>query len=123
MLSIPSQQLARVYNYNIDVFNEEEIEELNKSYSKLENFKYYTERQSISDLTKGVLNSDYVKNNLNKYIKLWLNIGLKDPKNYVEAFLLNNLGYWYPNKNYKDDRMYHPYIEYEMLDAKKWNEK
>ena len=52
---------------------------------------------------------------------MWASIGVKDPENYVEAFLLNSLGFWYPNKNYNDDRMYHPYIEIEMLDAAKWN--
>ena len=123
MASIPSQQLARVYNYNKEVFNEDELKRLNTYYNEIEDFKYYTYRQSIADPTKSVLNNNVVKENIIDYGKLWVSIGIKDPENYIEAFLLNTLGYWYPNKNYKDDRMYHPYIEYEMLDAQKWNPK
>ena len=56
-----------------------------------------------------------------KYISLWASVGIKDPQNYIEAHMLNTLGFWYPNKIYYDSRMYHPYIEFSMLDAKKWN--
>ena len=121
MLSIPSQQFARVYNYNLKVFSKEELKQLKKFYPQIDDFKYYTYRQSIADPTKSVLNNKYVKSNLKDYISLWTSIGVKDPENYVEAFLLNSLGFWYPNKNYNDDRMYHPYIEIEMMDAAKWN--
>lgn len=121
MLSIPSQQFARVYNYNLKVFSKEELKQLKKFYPRIEDFKYYTYRQSIADPTKSVLNNKYVKSNLKDYISLWTSNGIKDPENYVEAFLLNSLGFWYPNKNYNDDRMYHPYIEIEMMDAAKWN--
>lgn len=121
MLSIPSQQFARVYNYNLKVFSKEELKQLKKFYPQIDDFKYYTYRQSIADPTKSVLNNKYVKSNLKDYISLWTSNGVKDPENYVEAFLLNSLGFWYPNKNYNDDRMYHPYIEIEMMDAAKWN--
>ena len=121
MLSIPSQQFARVYNYNLKVFSKEELKQLKKFYPQIDDFKYYTYRQSITDPTKSVLNNKYVKSNLKDYISLWTSNGVKDPENYVEAFLLNSLGFWYPNKNYNDDRMYHPYIEIEMMDAAKWN--
>lgn len=120
-LSIPSQQLARVYNYNYSKLSKQNINDLNKYYIKLDDFKYYTIRQSIADPTKGVLNNDVTKKDLIGYIKLWCNVGFKDPKNYIEAFLLNNLGFWYPNKNYNDERMYHPYIEYTMMDGKLWD--
>ena len=121
MLSIPSQQFARVYNYNLKVFSKEELKQLKKFYPQIDDFKYYTYRQSIADPTKSVLNNKYVKSNLKDYISLWTSNGVKDPENYVEAFLLNSLGFWYPNKNYNDDRMCHPYIEIEMMDAAKWN--
>lgn len=123
MLSIPSQQLARVYNYNRQAFTKKELEKLKYYYTDLSKFDYYIYNQSISDQSKGVINNDAVKKNISGYIKLWINVGIKDPENYVEGFLLNNLGFWYPNKNYYDSRMYHPYIEYEMMDGPKWNEK
>lgn len=123
MLSIPSQQIARVYNYNFNIFTNEEIKELNNYYTNLEEFKHYTYRQSISDPTKSVLNTEIVEENFTDYLKFYINIGLKDPTNYIEAFGLNTLGIWYPNKDYVDYRMYHPYLEFEMLDAKFWNER
>lgn len=123
MLSVPSQQLARVYNYNKKAYNENDIKKLKYYYLDLKNFDYYTYRQSIADPVKSVINQEHIKNNFLGYIKFWTNIGLKDPKNYIEAVLLNTLGYWYPNKTYQDDRMYHPYIEYNVLDAHAWNKK
>ena len=121
MSSIPSQQLARVYNYNKKILSKKQLNQYKKYYYKLSDFKYYTHRQSISDPTKGVLDVDKTQNNMRNYIKFWAKIGLEDPENYVEAFLLNNLGAWYPYKEFPDERMYHPYIEYKMMDAKKWN--
>lgn len=123
MLSVPSQQLARVYNYNNTVFRKKDKVLLNKYYTKMDEFKYYTWRQSISDPIKSLIHNDNVSNDLFGYINLWINIGIRDPENYIEAFLLNTLGYWYPNKNYNDSRMYHPYIEYDMMNAKFWNKK
>ena len=121
MSSIPSVQLARVYNYNKSILNKDDIKNYTLFYTKLDEFKYYKIDQSISDPIKSILNSTYTEDNLIKYIKFWLKIGFKDPKNYIEAFLLNNLGAWYPGKQYYDIRMFHPYIEYKMMDGKKWN--
>ena len=120
--SIPSQQLARVYNYNYDVLTKDDLDNYKKYYN-LSNFKDYNTRQSISDPIKSSLYVSKVDNNKLEYIIFWANIGLKDPENYVEACFLNNLGVWYPNKAYNDSRMYHPYIEYKMLDAELWNKK
>ncbi len=121
MMSIPSQQLARVYNYNYSILSEKELAFYNNYYTNLDNFKYYTINPSIADLIKGVLNVTKTNENMNEYLFYWMKIGTKDTENYIEAFLMNNLGTWYPNKTYNDSRMYHPYIEYKMLEAKKWN--
>lgn len=122
MSSIPSQQLARVYTYNFEGLDEGDKEELDKYYAILDNFQYYEVNPSISDLMKAGINEDAVKNDPMGYLGLWAKLGLKDGENYIEAFLMNNLGMWYPNKNYKDTRMYHPYIEYEMTDAKYYHD-
>lgn len=113
MSSIPSQQLIRVYNNNIDVFSDEELEKLNKFYPDCD-FSIYNINELISDRQKACLSEEYTRENLFEYIKLYISIGTKDPVNYVEAFLLNTYGFWYPNKSYPDYRMYHPYIEYEV---------
>ena len=35
-----------------------------------------------------------------KYLKSWAKIGIKHPVSYVEAFLLQCYGYWYPDVSY-----------------------
>lgn len=121
MSSIPSVQLARVYNYNKSALSKDDLKKYSLFYIRLDDFKYYKIVPSISDTIKNVLNVDYTKEHLGEYLNLWLKVGLKDPKNYIEAFLMNNLGVWYPGKHFNDFRMYHPYIEYKMMDGKKWN--
>lgn len=56
-----------------------------------------------------------------RYLKLYIDIGIKNPKNYIEAAMLSCLATWYPNKYYPDERQYHPYIEIEMIDAKSYS--
>lgn len=116
MLSIPSQQLARVYNYNREVFGGQDKERLDLYYSGHKDFAEYTQYPSIADFTKRYINRTETSSDLLGYMKLWLKIGVKDPKNYIEAFLLNNIGFWYPFKNYPDVRMGIPYYEYDMTD-------
>ena len=113
MSSIPSQQLIRVHNNNISAFSKEELNKLNKFYPNCD-FSIYNINELISDQQKACLNEEYTKENLLEYISLYVSIGLKDPVNYIKAFLLNTYGFWYPNKSYPDYRMYHPYIEYEV---------
>lgn len=120
MASVPTQQLARVYNYNNSVLTEEDKEELFTYYSKEIGFDDYM--PSISDPVKWAVNNDVVKNDLVGFLKLWARIGLKDPENYIEGFLMNTLGFWFPGKNYPDmARMYHIPLNYDMLDAKAYN--
>ncbi len=113
MSSIPSQQLIRVYNENINAFDDDELEKLYEFYPDCD-FSIYNINELISDQQKACLNEEYTKENLLEYIDLYISIGLKDPVNYIKAFLLNTYGFWYPNKSYPDYRMYHPYIEYEV---------
>lgn len=92
-LSVPSQQMARVYNERPDLLTDEEIRQLETFYDR-EYLSWYLPKLA-----------DHVKNNLNEYqysadkaayYKLWLSIGLKAPSEYVNAFLLTTYGYWYP---------------------------
>ena len=66
------------------------------------------------DKYKNSLIGERVLQQKKEFIKLYVNIGLKDPKNYIEAFLLGNLGLWYPNKNYYDSRVFLQFGEYNM---------
>lgn len=113
-LSVPSQQLARTYMLNEELLTPEERQEIEYFYSENDNFKRYLERPMIADFTKSSLHSEAFSANSFRYISLWMKIGLKHPLTYIEAFLLNSIGTWYPNKNFNDGRSNAPYIEYDM---------
>lgn len=113
-LSIPTQQLSRVYVYNKSAFDEENLKNFQKYYNDIDGLESYKIGSSISDAQKNHINKEGIKNDLIGYIKFYIKIGIKDTKDYIDAFLLNSLGAWYPNKTYPDTRMYHPLIEYDM---------
>lgn len=125
MASIPCQQIARTYIYNKEIYSEEDLNIIDNIFKDRNGdlFEYYTVYQSISDSIKETIDQEYVKSNKVEVLNLYIKGFWKDPQNYIEGFLLNSLGFWYPNKNYPDTRMYHPYIETKMLEAKKWNER
>lgn len=106
ILSVPSQQLARVYYQNPSSLSAENLAALGDYYD-LDNgqFELYQEHPLIADHTKASLNISATRDNLLQYIALWTTTGLKNPDLYTEAFLLNSFGYWYPSKNYNDLRL------------------
>lgn len=92
LLSIPSQQMARVYYYEKESLSEEELAQLSNYYN-LEGFDDYIE--PLSDPAKGALISDNVTSDLTGYIKLWMKIGIEHPNLYIQAFLWGTIGYTY----------------------------
>ena len=122
MSSVVVQQLGRVYCYKRDTLSKEEFNYITQLIPE-DYLKIYEYNPCISDSLKANLNVELLKSDYSKFMKNYLSIGIKNIDSYIEAFLLNNIGAWYPNKVYPDSRMYHPYIEYQMLDAKKWNER
>ncbi|WP_165172622.1 DUF6020 family protein [Adlercreutzia sp. ZJ242] len=140
MLSVPAQQIARVYNYPVSSSDRElemtvspylDTEKDSPSEQHLQgiddyvdgSFEFYEVNPSISDAQKSALDTESIRQSPASFLRLYFEAGLRYPEEYTEAFLMNSLGFWYPNKDYPDKRMYHPYIEYQMLDAKMWNEK
>ena len=113
-LSVPSQQLARAYTINNDLLTDSEKDQIEEFYSLNDNYKNYPIMLMKADLSKSSLDGELVKKNPFKYISLWVSIGLKHPKIYTEAFLMNSLGTWYPNKYYNDARSNIPYLEFDM---------
>ena len=113
ILGIPSQQLARAYYRAPDSFTEEETASLFEFYDvNGEDFPEYQNYPLISDYTKRALNTSTTSSNLLGYVGLWASVGIKNPKAYIDAFLLNSLGYWYPNKNYNDPRINLDFMNY-----------
>ena len=112
-LSVPSQQIARAY-YNNSSLDEATKQRIQYYYDDQELFEKYNDYPLIADYTKNSLNSEKVKDNFLDYIGLWAQTGCQSPRSYIEAFLLNTLGIWYPDKNQNDGRLAIPYLEYDM---------
>lgn len=98
MLSIPLQQIARTKKYHKEEMDTETIEEINRFF-KCENIeeKY---NPIISDPVKAELNNDYFDNNKVRFLKLWFKLLKVYFKDYVESFISNSYGYYYPEAKY-----------------------
>ena len=113
ILGVPSQQLARSLYENPSSFNENDISDLNSFYQTQDSsFSSYQSYPLIADFTKSTLNSEFTSSHLSDYLALWLRIGIKNIPNYIEAFLLNSFGFWYPLKDYNDPRINLDYMNY-----------
>ena len=99
MMSIPVQQIARTVKYRRSELTEEEktkiqkyidmdLEEMSENYYPL-----------ISDNIKDHFNNEEFNNNKLDFISLWVSLFFKYPVEYIEAFLDNSFGYWYPQAN------------------------
>ncbi|MBQ0027618.1 MAG: hypothetical protein KBS96_03340 [Lachnospiraceae bacterium] len=106
MLTVPIQQISRVYTYSKDVFTDEDIEILHEVIPE-EYLVTYNLR--ISDVLKSGFDNYAYESNPSRYRALWLRIGLKKPMIYLNAWLGTSYGYWYPdaiNNVYKGNQMY-----------------
>lgn len=113
VLSVPSQQLAKVFIEKPDKLSSEDKKELGRFYNIDKGFYLYANYPQIADYTKDRLRSSYTKKHLGRYFTLWLRLGLSHPKQYFEAFALNSLGFWLPYKNYiTDNRINLSYMNY-----------
>ena len=112
--SIPSQQIAKVYTEEHSKLDDETIKGISYFYGKPELLFNYTKTPEKADSTKRNLSNEKLKKEVGRYFNLWFNLGIKYPKKYAEAFLLNSLGAWYPNKKFDDPRASINYLEYRM---------
>lgn len=106
MLTVPIQQITRVYTYSKDVFSEDDISTLQEV---LPEDYLITYRLRISDVLKSGFNNAAYDANPKKYQSLWLKIGLKKPLIYLNAWLGTSYGYWYPdalNNVYSGNQMF-----------------
>lgn len=91
-LSVPCQQIMRVYHIatDLDVEKKEEIE----FFFREEALVLYVPK--IADVAKGNLKIDVFEDNKAQFLKLWAELGAEYPTIYVDAFLVGNYGFWYP---------------------------
>ena len=50
----------------------------------------------LSDPVKFNFNNEYFSENKSEFISIWLKLFVKYPKDYIEAFISNSYGYYYP---------------------------
>ena len=93
MLTVPIQQMARVYNSHKDEMSEEDIEVLNKYLSE-EALNLYTPR--VSDLLKSKFDNNAYDSDSGSFWKLWIKLGIKYPVTYLNAWFMTSYGFWYP---------------------------
>ena len=94
MLTVPIQQLARVYACSPSVMTQEEQETL-LAFLPEEALKRYTPK--LSDSVKIDFNNERYKENPSLFWKLWWSVGGKAPAAYLNAWLLTSYGFWYPD--------------------------
>ena len=94
LLTVPIQQLARTYKFNKEAFGPEDIDMLHEVLPE-EALVLYNPK--LSDPVKVHFQNDAYAANKSKYIGLWARIGLKKPLSYINAWLVNSYGFWYPD--------------------------
>lgn len=112
MLSVPIQQMARVYRYDYDSLEEQELELLYRFLPK-ENLEAY--RPTVSDFVKKGFQKDYFAEHKSEFVRLWIKWGLEHPLTYVNSFLVNTVDFWYPHAvidGYRDAYGKSSYFDY-----------
>lgn len=94
MLTVPIQQLARVYTNSPEVMTEEEKAVLLEILPR-EALERYTPK--LSDSVKIAFNNEAYSADPSRYRKLWWSVGKKAPAVYLNAWLLTSYGFWYPD--------------------------
>lgn len=96
-LSIPLQQMARVIASGREIDGESKKYLMNLYDYDMVKVKYSS---AISDPIKNITNNEFINNNKFDFIKTYMNLFVKYPNVYIEAYLLQTLGYWYPDVVY-----------------------
>lgn len=90
--ALPIQQVARVYAYKADA-----REALSDVTAYIPEGMLTAYNPYIADGVKNGIDNDVFKENLGDFLKVWFSTGLKYPGEYLEAFLTNTMGFWYPD--------------------------
>ncbi|MBD5488033.1 MAG: hypothetical protein HDR13_04465 [Lachnospiraceae bacterium] len=94
ILTVPIQQLARTYKFSQEVFEPEDVEALHEILPE-EALVLYNPK--LSDPVKVHFQNEVFAADKSKYVGLWVRIGLKKPLSYINAWLMNSYGFWYPD--------------------------
>lgn len=94
MLTVPIQQLARVYRTDQDALS---LEDKSILYEILpeEALNRYTPK--VSDGVKIDFQNEAYEKNPGRYFKLWVKWGVSHPFTYLNAWFMTSYGFWYPD--------------------------
>ena len=95
IMSIPIQQLVRVYKYHKDTLNGEELRFIENIVIDKERLNYYNPKWS--DPVKDYSVSQYFKNK--DFFIEYIILGIKYPVTYLNSFLIMSSNLWYPFDN------------------------
>jgi len=96
-LSIPLQQIARVVAVHGDEISSDDKVLINKILPFDRLHELYDPLISDPIKDEGVFDDAVFKENLGTYLSLWVRWFFKYPGAYIEAFLCQSHGYWYPD--------------------------
>lgn len=94
ILTVPIQQLARTYKFSPEAFEAEDVAILHEILPE-EALVLYNPK--LSDPVKCRFRNDVYAADKSRYVDLWVRIGLKKPLAYINAWLANSYGFWYPD--------------------------
>ena len=95
--SIPLQQISRVISLNRRI-DKDTLKELNEFLDTKSVKTAYV--PYISDSIKAITNNENLSENGMEFINAWLKLLIKYPGDYLDAYLSQTLGYWFPNTMY-----------------------
>ncbi len=97
-LSIPLQQFARTVRDHESELSPEELGSIGEILPVEKIKELY--KPKLSDNIKGQLNTQAFSAAPSRYLSLWFRLFLRHPVTYIESFLMNSFGYWYPDSPY-----------------------
>lgn len=114
MLSVPLQQMARVYKYDYASLEQEDLALLYEIVPKT-NLEAY--RPTVSDFVKSGFQREAYEQHKADFWKLWAKWGLEHPLTYINSFLINTVDAWYPKAvidGYRNER--NNYFDYRVAE-------
>lgn len=98
VLSVPLQQIARaIYNHHGELHPNLVAEA--ESYFTVPEI-WYEYEPLLSDPVKSSFRASLYEEDPARFFRLWADLGKRYPFDYLEAFLHNNYGYWFPETTY-----------------------
>ena len=93
MLSVPIQQLMRIYHSVDSDITDEEILQIENLFSEFERACY---DPKIADYPKVGLDMEYYEEHKAEINEMYLNLIKRNPKMSIESVVANTCGFWYP---------------------------